>query len=200
MIPVPTTALQTGGHGTTVRMALARDRAAALRAVLGDQEVGHSCPRCASSEHGVPYLRSTRVTGRRLSISHADGWTLVALADGQVGVDIELPGSLTESQIAAHLAPSEQAADPTRTWVRKEAVLKAEGVGLTRDPRQVDVSYDETVGSPYDVVDVELDGLVCAVAAHPPIVIVPTVRVGAEAPATASDRATAQGSPRPGRP
>jgi phosphopantetheinyl transferase (holo-ACP synthase) len=63
------------------------------------------------------------------------------------------------------LAPGEVSADPARTWVRKEAVLKAAGTGLSVDPREVDVTHD-ALGSPWPgvVVDVPVADFACAAA------------------------------------
>jgi 4'-phosphopantetheinyl transferase len=69
---------------------------------------------------------------------------VVALADGPVGVDVERAGSADDSLAGVALADGERsAAGPDgllRTWVRKEAVLKAAGVGLGVDPRALRVS------------------------------------------------------------
>jgi 4'-phosphopantetheinyl transferase len=93
--------------------------------------------------------------GRRLAISLAsreDQLLLAASWGGQLGVDFEplrpIPDLNSLAQMALH--PAEQrflARRPTaqrarhflRLWVRKEAVLKAAGVGLNWDPRQVNV-------------------------------------------------------------
>ncbi|MBZ5736531.1 hypothetical protein [Nocardioides mangrovi] len=71
------------------------------------------CPHCGSVAHGRPLL-----AGRQLSLAYADGLALVAIADAPVGVDVER---------GDHLA-----------WTRVEALLKATGEGLRRDPATVD--------------------------------------------------------------
>ena len=59
-----------------------------------------------------------------------------------------------------------------RAWVRKEAVLKASGVGLRVEPSRLDVGIGElndtlTVagGGTFRVVDLRIEGHVCALAA-----------------------------------
>jgi 4'-phosphopantetheinyl transferase len=78
---------------------------------------------------------------------------VVAASDvGPVGVDVELDScaefagfdavSLAESeqQQLAALSAEHRTTGRTQMWVRKEAVLKATGDGLTVDPRRVIVS------------------------------------------------------------
>lgn len=89
----------------------------------------------------------------RFSVSHAGGLTLVAVAAGrEVGVDVERLGRGRWLSLPGHsLTPAEQRSLDAfsgagrdmaflRLWVRKEAVLKAVGVGLAVDPAQVEVS------------------------------------------------------------
>src|SRR5690606_690333 len=93
---------------------------------------------------GRPCLRDETV---QTSLSHADGAVAVAVArHGPVGVDIEAAARAAQmDEIAdAVLHPSERAAmaalsAPDRAlallalWVRKEALLKAAGIGLARE-------------------------------------------------------------------
>lgn len=94
-----------------------------------------TCPDCGG-QHGRPLLVDD--PGLHLSLSRAG--TVVALAlsrSGPVGVDVEhVSGTQFEGfgQVALH--PSERdgtVADAT-AWVRKEACLKALGVGLRVEP------------------------------------------------------------------
>jgi 4'-phosphopantetheinyl transferase len=116
---------------------------------------------------GVPLYRDTGGRPRLIgdaawtSLSHADGWLAFAVArTGPVGVDVEPAARSTTIQAIAaeichpdewrHLSAwpaSRRAPALLDTWVRKEAVLKAVGVGLevpmasfdARDPRSVRV-------------------------------------------------------------
>ena len=88
-----------------------------------------------------------------VSLAHAGDRVVVAATDlGPVGVDVELDScaefagfdavSLAESerQELAALPSVHRMTGRTQMWVRKEAVLKATGDGLTVDPRRVIVS------------------------------------------------------------
>ncbi|MDR0182536.1 4'-phosphopantetheinyl transferase superfamily protein [Lysobacter sp. UC] len=87
--------------------------------------------------------------GRRVhtSLSHADGVAAFALcALGPVGIDVEaafraseLPGIAASVCHPSELQALANLAEPVRSrallalWVRKEALLKAEGIGLARE-------------------------------------------------------------------
>ncbi len=95
-------------------------------------------------ERGCPRLRDGRM---QTSLSHADGFIALAVcADGPVGVDVELAGRASSMQeIAGHvchpaetaalagLAKAERQKALLSLWVRKEAMLKAAGIGLTHE-------------------------------------------------------------------
>lgn len=93
---------------------------------------------------GCPRLRDSPV---HTSLSHSGRWAAVAVtAAGPVGVDMEpvdrravMPGIAerlchpSELAALAALAPSERATALLELWVRKEALLKAAGVGMARE-------------------------------------------------------------------
>lgn len=124
-----------------------------------------------------------RVRGRgrhHLSVTHSGGWVLCAVASRAVGVDVQevigdAPGA---ALLRRTCSPAERAlieASPdartafTRVWSRKEAVLKAAGIGTAMTLSAVDVSRPRAVGVPapgrWWCVDVAVDdGVVAAVA------------------------------------
>lgn len=91
------------------------------------------------------------------NVSHTDHLLVLALAGHRVGVDIEtLPpvgedllslaavvGSPREVAQLASLAPGHRREAFARWWVRKEAVLKADGAGFLSDPTAVHVGVTE---------------------------------------------------------
>jgi 4'-phosphopantetheinyl transferase len=161
-----------------------------LKTMLGDLSdspphlvrLSYECSGCGRA-HGRPIVVEPHDALRwQVSLSSAGHHVMAAVTDaGPVGVDIE--------QVAATgfdgfdhvaLSPAERAeverctpADQPRAravyWVRKEAVLKATGLGLRVDPRAVEVSaphlpaavttwHDiEPPRAPVQVTDIQMD-------------------------------------------
>ncbi len=100
---------------------------------------------------GKPQLADLR--SLQFSVSHAHGVSMVAYREGgAVGVDVELvdtpvdvdalaPRCLTAGEVGRfrELSPEDRRRAFVLAWTRKEAVLKAAGVGLSGDPRTVEV-------------------------------------------------------------
>jgi 4'-phosphopantetheinyl transferase len=121
-----------------------------------------------------------------VSLAHGGEVALVAVAlDVQVGVDVEplREGVEAWSLVAHALTPGEQArlqALPDRargeaflaTWARKEALVKAVGLGLAVDPRLIELDGATVVAVPpelgeagdWTLVDVPVPGHVSALA------------------------------------
>ncbi|MCW2817466.1 MAG: phosphopantetheinyl transferase [Marmoricola sp.] len=121
-----------------------------LRAVVAEHvgvatarvQVGRTCPRCASAEHGRPHARVEG--GARVWVSLARAGDVVVAAacrEAPVGVDLEswdaFPHPGYDEVVLHAREQAVDAADQAVTWVRKESLLKATGLGLTVDPRVV---------------------------------------------------------------
>jgi len=149
---------------------------------------------------GKPHLDESGADVR-FNVAHAGSILLVAVARGrEIGVDVEplgrgpwlsLPGHvLTPAELRSldGLAGRARDASFLRLWARKEAVLKAAGVGLAVDPGLVAVSGPAeppaVLGVPasmgpaarWGLVDLPLPGYAAAVAVerpHAPVVVLP---------------------------
>ncbi|HEY1750199.1 MAG TPA: 4'-phosphopantetheinyl transferase superfamily protein [Caulobacteraceae bacterium] len=112
-------------------------------------------------EHGKP--RFAAQTAPFVSVSHCAGWVAVAAGvSAEIGVDVEARRPLPEIDGLSHsvMSPGERArlaraSDPVdeflRLWTRKEAVVKALGVGIDHRFQQVDVSDARRVGLPCEL-------------------------------------------------
>ncbi len=126
---------------------------------------------------GKPVLRS-RSAGIRFNLSHSEGLFVCAIArDVEVGVDLErvdsgsdvietAPVILSASERCwfDRLAPADRVLALYRVWTRKEAFLKAAGVGLTIAPDTFSVV--SALGS--DLPTVALDGRAWALHSFEP--------------------------------
>jgi 4'-phosphopantetheinyl transferase len=118
-----------------------------LRAVLGRYlGVGPDAVELDRSEAGKPFVRKERQDQSAITfnMSHAHGRALIAVTKGrEVGVDLErIRSDIQVVKLSKrYFAPSEQATIMQlaqeqraprffRYWVAKEAVLKAQGIGL----------------------------------------------------------------------
>ncbi|GAA2735176.1 4'-phosphopantetheinyl transferase family protein [Streptomyces nogalater] len=134
---------------------------AAVRRILADHYLGgppaavrfgrHPCPRCGDPLHGRPVILAP-ATRLDFSLSHSGPyWLLAVTAGGQVGVDIEqhtgrglrdVPRiALSDAELdVLSGAGNEREHEELflRAWTRKEAVLKAVGVGIVADLRGLD--------------------------------------------------------------
>lgn len=172
------------------RFAFAQDRQryiaahAALRRIVGERVgVRGDQLRFVAGPFGKPALVGPGA-GLHFNLSHSGGIALVALcAAGEIGVDVEVPRRLLDAQAlaAAHFTDDEAralAALPADAraqaflmcWTRKEACLKALGVGLQLDARSFEVGL-APVAQPVGI----------ATADGPAQLMLHSFRVGAEA-------------------
>ena len=134
--------------------------------------------RFASGPFGKPELLDADLT---FSLSRRENIALLAVAaEGSIGVDLEMRRPVPELDgIAAMLHPAEGEllARTTageredcflRIWTRKEAALKALGIGLTNGLDEFCVTADQIFSPPLALRDIEIGhGYFAAVAAEP---------------------------------
>jgi 4'-phosphopantetheinyl transferase len=125
-------------------------RRAGLRRVLAaylDVDARHvvierSCQRCGDADHGRPRLRSDADLSFNTASRPGLAVVAVAAASMSIGIDIERLAdvdldalrrtALTQDELTD--GAGESLAEAARLWCRKEAVLKAEGLGLGGAP------------------------------------------------------------------
>jgi 4'-phosphopantetheinyl transferase len=120
---------------------------AGLVAEWGDVEedlvrLGRRCPRCGSDQHGEVVVVHPRTPKLFASIARSPGIAVaVVTASGAVGVDVERvesTGFVGFAAVALH--PEERdgpVGDRAALWTRKEAVLKAVGLGVGWGPERL---------------------------------------------------------------
>jgi 4'-phosphopantetheinyl transferase len=138
---------------------LARDRFVAGRAVLREHlgrrlGIEPGAVRFAYNEHGKPLLHPRHGAGRlAFNVSHAGDLLALAFHDAPVGIDIEAEHAVAYADeiVARFFSPRERreydAIPPQQRpraflawWTRKEAFVKALGIGLDRPLAEFDVS------------------------------------------------------------
>ena len=141
-----------------------------------------------SDERGKPFVRRP-ATDIRFSVTHAGGMSAVALVEGRdVGVDAEALDrdvdrwtlwrhALSERELELlHREGEPRGASLLHAWVRKEALLKAAGVGLAVEPASIELTVEggilalpSALGAPstWSLHDVSIPGYAVAVACHP---------------------------------
>lgn len=145
-----------------LRFAVDRDRFVAahvaLRLVLAEQCARHATAlNLAYGPLGKPWLPDH--AGLHFSLSHSGALALIAVGyRGPLGVDVECLRAVPDALVLAerHFTPMEnralkavESSQRTRAfltcWTRKEACLKAIGLGLGLDPSTVEVGLEPTL-------------------------------------------------------
>ena len=127
---------------------------AGLRLVLGTLlDIGPSAVTLVEGTHGKPRLAGSQ-PGLFFNLSHSHGVAAVAVSrDFEIGLDIEMlrPADLSgvvsffsggEQAALSRLPPAARTSCAFATWTRKEAFVKATGLGLTMPLDSFDVSLD----------------------------------------------------------
>lgn len=174
------TVLSADERRRAARLLLDDDRRRFVAAHLALRHVlGHALDRepaalsFAAGAHGKPRLLEAR--GLEFNLSHSAHECLIGISDGRpIGVDVEIDQPVLDAAALArrHFTPGEyeqweRAAAGRRSgvflqgWTRKEACLKALGVGLSAPPRSLEVGCDSdprsvVAGSGPDRVEIRL--------------------------------------------
>ncbi|MFK4259145.1 4'-phosphopantetheinyl transferase family protein [Agrobacterium tumefaciens] len=129
-------------------------------------------------EHGKPRIAAITGNSIEFNLSHSGMFIAIATCETPVGVDVEESRVVEEVEaLALHfLTPDERSAimksrkecrsdEFLKCWTRKEAVLKALGYGLYRDPSSVSTLRDRDPENTWIVSSVTVSALFhCAVA------------------------------------
>jgi 4'-phosphopantetheinyl transferase len=159
---------------------------AAMRVLLG-RRLGvapHRVPLRVGS-YGKPYVESRPPLA--FNLSHSEGCAVIAIGGSNpFGIDVEVVRDMPDAYSVAKLVFSatelrrlreatDRIASFLKGWTRKEAVIKALGLGFSADARAFTVSLGEpaalevapvSAGSPraWTLLDVSVDGQVTAIA------------------------------------
>lgn len=121
-----------------------------LRLALGKEAVSYEAAVFSKGEHGKPMLEHANL---HFNLSHAGTWAMCALADREVGADIEclfrfdgkkkrmagIARKCLTMKERAFLEKSDHCEeDLIRIWTKKESFVKMTGEGLSRDLSTVD--------------------------------------------------------------
>ncbi len=99
------------------------------------------------SEYGKPSLS---VPGLYYNISHSGDYVILAVADAEVGIDLQEPRALTDSLQNRILTEKEKLTGLYRTpsswfklWCIKESYVKLTGMGLQMEFSKLETDWDE---------------------------------------------------------
>jgi 4'-phosphopantetheinyl transferase len=139
------------------------------RAVLATySQVAPGAIRFHLGTHGKPALLGTGETSLRFNVSHSEEIALIAVSDVELGVDVEHARggfdvlelseqafSRAENDALLRLPPVQRRAAFFACWTRKEAYIKATGLGLTMPLGDFSVSL--APDAPCELLDVASD-------------------------------------------
>jgi len=147
-------------------------------------------------DHGKPQLAKPDLeTPPHFNLSHSGDLVVLAIAETDVGADVESIRPVPNAEKLAHrfFSPAERLAVVSldggardraflRIWTQKEAYLKATGLGVgmplrgvetepdsAAPPRLIAIGGDQAEAVRWEMKEIELPGAVCTVASRSPI-------------------------------
>jgi 4'-phosphopantetheinyl transferase len=140
------------------------------------------------SEQGKLRIAERQGSQVRFNLSHSKGFAIFAITRGrEVGIDIEQVDGTSgwrdvakvfftprEQEVISRLPADRQTETFFEIWTRKEAILKALGLGLQFDPAHVDVAGNDALGKeitllhedrPWKLFSLSADGFAATLAA-----------------------------------
>jgi 4'-phosphopantetheinyl transferase len=116
---------------------------------------------------GKPALTGDMASGLAFNLAHSGAWAVLAIARGaRVGVDIEQERPLVDAdrlarriltarELRSYRARAERGREAglLAAWVRKEAVLKALGTGVSGGPSSIETGIDPVGSGDLNVLD-----------------------------------------------
>lgn len=98
-----------------------------------------------------------RIDGVHFNLSHAGNVAVCAVADTEVGVDIERSDRSSNAIAKKYFNETELNYSFSYIWTRKEAVLKADGRGISYGLKNIDVTKDivKTDGKTYRLISIK---------------------------------------------
>jgi len=156
------------GKALSIRNPEERLRSAAagllLKFVFGEEK----SETLLQNEHGKPFFEH----GPEFCLSHSGFYAVLAAGDFPLGVDIEAPAAYNEKVAGRCFTPEEQSFARSHengfglVWTKKEAVLKASGVGFALSPASFCVLENPCAagGGKYYLAEAEYGGYAVALA------------------------------------
>lgn len=140
------------------------------------------------SEQGKLRIAERQGSQVRFNLSHSKGFAIFAITRGrEVGIDIEQVDGTSgwrdvakvfftprEQEVISRLPADRQTETFFEIWTRKEAILKALGLGLQFDPAHIDVAGNDALGKeitllhedrPWKLFSLSADGFAATLAA-----------------------------------
>ncbi|HNW04394.1 MAG TPA: 4'-phosphopantetheinyl transferase superfamily protein [Oscillospiraceae bacterium] len=120
------------------------------------------------NEHGKPFFEH----GPEFCLSHSGFYAVLAAGEAPLGVDLEAPAAYRSRIAMRCFTPEERVFAESRengfclVWTKKEAVMKAAGVGFALSPASFSVLENPCAagGSRYHLAGAEYDGYAVALA------------------------------------